>query len=90
MSSQKAAESEPLPDWATPSNTTPKSPKKAAPNQQHIEGLRKFLETVKPGFGELYAELLQKGGFETGRALSLASAENLVHCGVALGEIWAN
>eukprot|EP00656_Telonema_subtile_P007900 TRINITY_DN13706_c0_g1_i2.p2 TRINITY_DN13706_c0_g1~~TRINITY_DN13706_c0_g1_i2.p2 ORF type:complete len:146 (+),score=42.50 TRINITY_DN13706_c0_g1_i2:76-513(+) len=48
-------------------------------------GLHKFLDSVKPGFGEQYAQGLSTGGFETGRALSLASAENLQQCGVALG-----
>eukprot|EP00658_Telonema_sp_P-2_P031118 TRINITY_DN2335_c0_g1_i2.p1 TRINITY_DN2335_c0_g1~~TRINITY_DN2335_c0_g1_i2.p1 ORF type:complete len:338 (+),score=79.87 TRINITY_DN2335_c0_g1_i2:174-1187(+) len=55
------------------------------PQLEPCVGLMSFLNTVKPGFGELYAPCLQQGGFETGRALSLARVEDLQQCGVALG-----
>jgi len=50
-----------------------------------VDGLHKFLDAVKTGFGAQYTSALKEGGFETGRALSLASAKDLQQCGVALG-----
>lgn len=57
----------------------------AADGEEPVDGLHKFLDAVKAGFGSQYTSALKEGGFETGRALSLASAKDLQQCGVALG-----
>jgi len=54
-------------------------------SEEPVDGLHKFLDAVKAGFGSQYTSALKKGGFETGRALSLAGAKDLQQCGVALG-----
>merc|ERR1712166_443845 len=56
-----------------------------ADGEEPVDGLHKFLDAVKAGFGSQYTSALKEGGFETGRALSLASAKDLQQCGVALG-----
>lgn len=63
----------------------PASHHQSSAHKQGSAGLCKFLDSVKPGFGEQYTSCLCDGGFETGRALSLASATDLQECGVARG-----
>lgn len=72
-------------DEAGMSEPQPEPEVAVADGEEPVDGLHKFLDAVKAGFGSQYTSALKEGGFETGRALSLASAKDLQQCGVALG-----